>query len=118
VPSGLASLSVELPADDARRWATHMFTTARGDIRIEATAMSERFLDSLRRVGMALAAALFAALLPMLFARRVPEGARRAATSTMIIAGSLGLLAGVFPIAGVLLAIAGMVLKASPLVKR
>jgi hypothetical protein len=110
-PSGLASLKVELPPDDPQRWTSHRFATARGDIRVSAIALPVRFLDSLRRIGLALVAALAVGFLPVLFAGRVTPRGRRVMTSGMIVAGSLGLLAGVFPIACVLLVIGGIVLK-------
>jgi hypothetical protein len=110
-PSGLASMKVELPPDDPQRWTSHRFATARGDIRVSAIALPVRFLDSLRRIGLALVAALAVGFLPVLFAGRVTPRGRRVMTSGMIVAGSLGLLAGVFPIACVLLVIGGIVLK-------
>jgi len=110
--TGLASVSIGLPSDDAIRWTPYRFTTPRGDIRMAAWTCTSVVPDALRRVGLAIVAALVAAGLPLVLRRRSPESRRRIATF-LTMAGAVGLLVGVFPLASVVLVALGISMRAS-----
>ncbi|MCC6127136.1 MAG: hypothetical protein IT426_19415 [Pirellulales bacterium] len=114
--TGLASLELQFPFEEAERWSIHRFTTPRGDTEITARSISDELL---RRVGYALGA-IAAILLIGFLARR---GARRGggwivrspATTSMIVLGILAVFLGVFPVLGIVAIVAGIALKiASP----
>lgn len=96
----LASLDVELPV----RGVEFMFTTPRGDLEITATAVSSPLLARLTHLGLLLAGLLgiyLLARLCCLVCRRLKN--TWLGTTLLLVAGAASLIAGVFPVLGLVL---------------
>ena len=114
---GLASLAVTLPKPaDAR---VYCFTAPQGDVEITGWAVSQKLIDGL--VGLAVAlGALLAIWLVLLLARRggfAWMGSRWGST-LLILAGVAMVLLGLFPVAGLAAVVAGTVVKVRLSIKR
>jgi hypothetical protein len=95
----LASLDVDLPAFDARRWTAYRFTTPRGEVAITARAFSWRLTETLERLLVAALAVALVAVVRRLRTGRPPNRGRRvAAARWLAVCGFIGLLAGVLPV--------------------
>jgi len=111
--TGLASLDIELPGDDASRWTTYRFSTPRGEIDIRAVAVTHASLDGCLRGGLALGLLALAGVVRVV-GRGSGErrrGQRRATGTVLIVAGALGVFVGVLPIAGVVAVVVGIVMR-------
>jgi hypothetical protein len=111
VASGLRSLDVELPEADTSRWTVRRFTTPRGDVTLNALALSELAIDGFKRLGTALAG--FALVLIGTLVSRRGLGLRgwRRTGAGMTLVCAIALLVGVLPIAAALGAIAGIAIR-------
>jgi len=111
VATGLRSLDVELPEADASRWIVRRFTTPRGDVSLNALALSEPAIDDFKRLGTALAG-LALILIGTLAARRGLglRGWRRTGTGMTLVC-AMALLVGVLPVAAALGTAAGIVIR-------
>jgi hypothetical protein len=107
-PTGLASLDVELPGPDAARWESHRFTTPRGEIELTAYAAAGLAIGGLKRIGLAAAALALVVGLRWISTRGLGTTGRRVLSTVMILLGVLGLMIGIFPIAGLVMIIAGI----------
>jgi hypothetical protein len=106
VPAGMASLDVVIP----QRGQVFKFTMPRGDIQITARPVSQPLVDSLLRIAGVLAAVgVLVALRRFLKRRQFGPSARRAAAATLIVLGFIGLLLGIFPLAGLAMFVIGIV---------
>lgn len=111
---GLASLDVSFPSFDPRRWSAQRFTTPRGAVRIRARALSSHVTDSVERLLVALAAIGLVLGVTRLWRRRsLSLDAQRSLANTAMLGGTLSLLAGVFPLYGVLALLVGVVWRAA-----
>jgi len=111
--AGLASLDVGFPAFDPQRWRAQRFTTPRGTVEIRARALSERLLEAAERLAVALVAAgVVLGLSRLRRPQSVSVGTQRSLANYLMLAGLLCLLAGVFPLYGVLALLAGAVWRA------
>jgi hypothetical protein len=110
--SGLASLDVELPGDDGRRWTTYRFTTPRGKAEVRAWSLSQSVLEGLLRVAVAVGVLAVAYVVRRAFGGQRSGGVGRGRWGTaLIVAGALGLLIGVLPLAAFVVLIYGIVLR-------
>ncbi|MCX5675027.1 MAG: hypothetical protein NTX87_08470, partial [Planctomycetota bacterium] len=107
-PTGLASLDVELPL----RGRLFRFTTPGGEMKIAATAASLRLVEGAERLGAVLALVVLMWIAWRL-ARRGSFGpaARRTASTVILVLGVVGVLFGVFPVAGLVALLVGLVMK-------
>jgi hypothetical protein len=111
--TGLASLDVDLPGPDEKRWAAYQFSTPRGEIAITAMAVADEAIDAYQRGGLALALLVLAAVVRLLGRRRTgrPSRSRGAAGTALIITGVLCVFIGILPVAGILAVVVGIVLR-------
>jgi hypothetical protein len=107
-PQGLASLDIELP----ERGVVYRFSTPRGEVQVTARAASNRLIEALERVaGVLVVLAAVAVLRRWLRSRTFSLHAQAAVSTLMIVAGVLGLLVGVFPLAALVAVIVGVAMK-------
>ncbi|MBE3100612.1 MAG: hypothetical protein IMZ44_26140 [Planctomycetes bacterium] len=107
-PTGLASLDVELPL----RGRLFRFTTPGGEMKIAATAASLRLVEGAERLGAVLALVVLMWIVWRL-ARRgsFSPAARRTASTVLLVLGVVGVLFGVFPVAGLVALLVGLAMK-------
>jgi hypothetical protein len=108
LPAGMASLDVELP----RRGTVYRFTTPRGEVEITARAASLPLIEGLERLG-AVVGLVIVVLVVRRFVRNrtlSPRGQGLVST-VLIVLGIIGILFGLFPLAGVAAVIVGIVMK-------
>lgn len=109
VESGLASLDVEIP----ERGVLYRFTTPRSGIEINARAISAKFIDSLKPLGIVILALGLVGLVRWLDVRRWKFSLKAQSTisSLLIIFAPLGLLLGILPILAVVALVAAIAWK-------
>jgi hypothetical protein len=111
-PTGLASLEVVLPTQDANRWSIYRFTTPRGEVEITARSLSDKLLHRVGYAAGTLAVILLIGFLVRLgFRSGESRHTKSSMTTLMIVLGLLALILGVLPVLGVLAIIAGLMLK-------
>ena len=109
-PRGLASLDVELPAQDAARWQPFRFTTPRGEVELAGYGISRRAIDGWLRVGMVIVSFLLVwGLMRGLRGRTTSLPRRLLVANLAVILGVVGLLFGIYPVAAVVAIVAGFV---------
>jgi hypothetical protein len=102
ISSGLASIVISLPEFDYSRWEKYRFTTPRGKAVIHADSITRNNIMILEN----LAAAILLIIIMTLILRRTSNNRRKfSLTKIIAIIGFIGLLAGIMPVAGVLLII-------------
>ena len=117
----LASLAFEFPV----RGVAYRFTTPRGEVAITARAVSDRSVDTMKRLGLVLLAlAIYAGLykfVERISTRRAgyflqPEGKRKAARISILLVflGVVSAVGGVLPVIGIVAVIAGVVIWIAP----
>ncbi|MGQ9663528.1 MAG: hypothetical protein ACUVWX_14540, partial [Kiritimatiellia bacterium] len=108
--TGLASLALELPAEDPERWEYYRFRTPRGDVRVTGWTISRQKIALLKRIAAGLGLVLVIGLLRAFVRHRSPNAERRRSTAvTLIIVGVVCVLVGVLPIAAALAVIVGLI---------
>ncbi len=112
LPTGLASLELQLPEHDDDFYQVYRFTTPRGEVEITAWAVSENLLTRLLRLAGVVAALVVLAC----FVRLARAGwfawlGGPGGSTLLICAGLLGLLLGILPAAGLVVLVAGIVIK-------
>ncbi|MCH8147708.1 MAG: hypothetical protein IH987_06885, partial [Planctomycetes bacterium] len=106
--AGLASLTVELPV----RGVAFFFTTPRGEVTITARSVSHQFIETVRRIGLALA--VIAIGIVGYFAWLKWRGSRftyRVWSTLAIVLGFTGAIIGILPILAVLVLVVGVAAK-------
>ena len=108
-PTGLASLDVDLPF----RGQHYRFTTPRGDAQITAYAVSTRFLEGLKPLGIVILAVLVVLGFRELKRRGVTFSLpmQSVVSTVLIVFGPIGLAFGIFPVLAAVGLIAGIVWK-------
>jgi hypothetical protein len=107
--TGLASLDVSFPGFDPQRWSAYRFTTPRGSVRITARALAVHAIETLERLGAALAAVVLVLSLRRLWRPwRLTASAQRSLATYGMLAGLVSLLLGICPIAGVAALLGGI----------
>jgi len=105
MPSGLASLDVDIP----QVGMLYRFTSPRGEATITVRAVSRSFTGTLERLGLA---ALIAVAVWVIY-KAVPllVAPERTLGLVLVVAGVVSLLAGILPGAGLVLIVAGLIIR-------
>jgi hypothetical protein len=108
LPAGMASLDVDLP----RRGTVYRFTTPRGEVEITARAASLPLIEGLERLGAVIGLVIVVLVVRRFVRNRTlsPRGQGMVSTA-LIFLGIVGILFGLFPLAGVAAVIVGIVMK-------
>jgi hypothetical protein len=105
---GLASLAVEFPV----RGVSYFFTTPRGEVAITARSVSHQFIETMRRIGLALAVIAIGLAIYATWPKWHTSWFTSRVWSTLaIVMGSIGTVAGVLPILAVVVLVAGVAAK-------
>ncbi len=106
--AGLASLTVEFPL----RGISFFFTTPRGDVTITARSVSHQLIQTMRRIGLALAAIAMAIVSYVAWLKwRGSWFSSRTWSTLAIVLGLIGAIIGILPILAVLVLIAAVAAK-------
>jgi hypothetical protein len=106
---GLASLEVNFPSFDPRRWSAYRFSTPGGGVQITARALSVGLLEALERLGAAVVAVvLVLGLLRLWRPWPLASGTRRSLATYVALAGMVSLLLGVCPVFGLAALLGGV----------
>ncbi len=112
LPTGLASLQLQLPQHDDRFYQVYRFSTPRGEVEITAWAVSESLLTRLVQLAAVLVAvAVLAVLVRLGRAGRLDWLWGTVGSWVMICLGLLALLLGILPGAGLAALVAGIAIK-------
>ncbi|RJP41167.1 MAG: hypothetical protein C4547_01955 [Phycisphaerales bacterium] len=107
-PLALTGLVVDFPL----RGSAFHFTTPRGDATVTARAVSRGFLESLSRFGLTLLAVAGFTLVYVLATHfRLREHLGGAGATSVIVLGTLSVLAGILPVVGAFAVIGGLVVR-------
>ncbi len=102
--AGLASLAVEFPA----RGVSFFFTTPRGEVTITARSVSHQFIETMRRIGLALAVIAIGTVGWVARLKWHAWFTPRAWSTLVIVCGFAGAIIGVLPILGLVMLVVGV----------
>ncbi|NLE37780.1 MAG: hypothetical protein GX621_07130, partial [Pirellulaceae bacterium] len=112
VPSGLASVAVELPEADPAYYRTFFFTTPRGDVAVAGRAASTDLIVGGRNVLIVLAG--FVLLIVLVRTRAARWLATRPGGFALVVLGGLLTFSCLLPLLGVVLIATGVVVIVAP----
>jgi len=105
--AGLTSLDVDVPA----RGVPFFFTTPRGEVTITVRSVSQQFIETLCRIGLALAVIAIGILGYVAWLRWHAWITPEALSMMAIVLGFAGIIIGILPILALVMLVAGVVAR-------